>query len=201
MQSFTATFFRNPPSYFQEKALQKNKDEWLKFYNNEQTRHGIITSSWDGLVMIPLNTVARYMSDNQLTLVTAESCTAGLIASTLSEAPKAGALLDCAFVTYTVSAKQKQLGVDPLTIKRFNLTSEEVAAEMAKGAIARSTANVAISNTGVVDNVDPAIKPGTQCIAWVFKSPGKSGELSIFTETKLFSGSSKKSDNDVRSTP
>lgn len=106
--------------------------------------------------------------------------------------PQGGALLDCAFVTYTVSAKQKQLGVDPLTIKRFNLTSEEVAAEMAKGAIARSTANVAISNTGVVDNVDPAIKPGTQCIAWVFKSPGKSGELSIFTETKLFSGSSKK---------
>lgn len=142
--------------------------------------------------MKPLIAVARYMSDNKLTLVTAESCTAGLIASTLSEAPKAGTLLDCAFVTYTVCAKEKQLGVDPQTIEKFNLTSEEVASEMAKGAIARSTANVAISNTGVVDNIDPAIKPGTQCLAWVFRSAEKNSELSVFTETKIFSGSAKK---------
>lgn len=142
--------------------------------------------------MVPLKIVARYMMDNNLVLVTAESRTAGLIASTLSEAPKAGSLLDCAFVTYTVEAKEKQLDVNALTIEKFNLTSEQVAAEMAQGALARSKANVAIANTGVVDNVDPAIKPGTQCFAWAFRACPEHDGLAVFTETKRFGGSARK---------
>lgn len=132
------------------------------------------------------------MADHGLLLVTAESCTAGLIASTLSEAPKAGSLLDCAFVTYSVAAKETQLGVRRETIKTFNLTSEQVAAEMAKGALARSGANVALANTGVVDNIDPAIKAGTQCFAWAFRNSDLADAILVFTETKRFLGSSRK---------
>jgi len=142
--------------------------------------------------MISIQIVARYMADHALHLVTAESCTAGLIASTLSEAPNAGKLLDCAFVTYTVDAKKRELKVSPETIEKYNLTSEQVATEMALGALARSTANVAIANTGVVDNIDPAIKPGTQCFAWVFACGQTDNRTIIFTETKRFSGSSRK---------
>ena len=142
--------------------------------------------------MISIQIVARYMADHALQLVTAESCTAGLIASTLSEAPNAGKLLDCAFVTYTVAAKKRELKVRADTIKKYNLTSEQVATEMAMGALARTAANVAIANTGVVDNIDPTIKPGTQCFAWVFKFGQPDGQPTIFTETKRFSGSSRK---------
>ena len=79
--------------------------------------------------------VAAYVKRHGLTLVTAESCTAGLIASRLAEVPGAGKLLDCAFVVYTVSAKQRCLGVSRETIERCNLTSEAVAREMALGAL------------------------------------------------------------------
>jgi len=131
------------------------------------------------------------MADHDLSLVTAESCTAGLIASTLSEAPNAGTLLDCAFVTYTIAAKQRILNVSAETIERFNLTSEQVAREMAVGALTRSAANIAVSNTGVVDDIDPAIKAGTQCYAWAFRQAGDKKEI-VFTETRRFTGSSRK---------
>ena len=57
--------------------------------------------------MAQVKEVASYMERHGLTLVTAESCTAGLIASRLAELPGAGKLLDCAFVVYTVPAKQR----------------------------------------------------------------------------------------------
>ncbi|MHC8945267.1 CinA family protein [Advenella incenata] len=141
--------------------------------------------------MLAIKFVVRYMADHDLSLVTAESCTAGLIASTLSEAPNAGKLLDCAFVTYTVAAKQRLLNVSAETIERFNLTSEQVAREMAVGALARSSAGVAVSNTGVVDNIDPAIKTGTQCYAWAFRQPDDAPAI-VFSETRRFTGSSRK---------
>ncbi|MGO3123066.1 MAG: CinA family protein [Advenella sp.] len=141
--------------------------------------------------MLSIKFVARYMADHDLSLVTAESCTAGLIASTLSEAPNAGRLLDCAFVTYTVAAKEQLLNVSADTIEKFNLTSEQVAREMAVGALARSPANVAVSNTGVVDDIDPAIRAGTQCYAWAFRQAGNNQEI-VFTETRRFTGSSRK---------
>jgi nicotinamide-nucleotide amidase len=130
--------------------------------------------------------VAEYMKRHGLTLVTAESCTAGLIASRLAEVPGAGQLLDCAFVVYTPGAKQRCLGVSGETIERCNLTSEAVAREMANGAIERGDANVAIANTGVADDTDPDIPAGTQCFAWIFR--GADGNLSVHTGTSRFEG-------------
>jgi len=130
--------------------------------------------------------IARFMQDHSLTLVTAESCTAGLIASTVADVEGAGQLLDCAFVTYSPSAKQKCLGVDPKTIEKFNLTSEEVAREMALGALNCGNANLAVSNTGVTDSVDPKVPSGTQCFAWIFVD--KAGGRTTFSETRRFSG-------------
>lgn len=115
--------------------------------------------------------IADYMKGHRLMLVTAESCTAGLIASRLAEVPGAGKLLECAYVVYSPEAKQRCLGVRKETIERCNLTSEEVAREMAAGALARSDANLAVSNTGVTDDTDPRIPAGTQCFAWPFAVP------------------------------
>jgi len=130
---------------------------------------------------------ADFMRRHQLLLATAESCTAGLIAATLADLPGAGQLLDCAFVTYSPQAKQRCLDVDPETLRRYGLTSEEVACEMALGALAHSRANMAIANTGVADDRDARIPAGTQCFAWAFKgSRGRAPK--IYSETRRFSG-------------
>lgn len=134
-----------------------------------------------------LQDIVAYMSRNSLVMTTAESCTAGLIAAHLADAPGAGQLLECAYVVYSLQAKQHCLGVNPETIERCNLTSEEVAREMAIGAMRRSRANLAISNTGVTDDTDPAIEPGTQCFAWFFASRDGLPEK-LFSETRQFSG-------------
>lgn len=138
--------------------------------------------------MNAIERVAAYMHEHSLKLVTAESCTAGLIAATLADIPGAGALLDCAFVAYSPQAKQKCLGVAARTLQRHNLTSEAVAREMALGAARNSPANVAISNTGVTDDTDPEIPAGTQCYAWVFKAGPADASPAIYTETARFDG-------------
>jgi PncC family amidohydrolase len=131
--------------------------------------------------------VTRYMTDHGLVMTTAESCTAGLIAAHIADVPGAGKLLECAFVVYSPEAKQKRLGVKAETIERCNLTSEEVAREMAQGAMRNSNANMAIANTGVTDNTDPAIEPGTQCFAWFFARHDDLPEQ-LFSETRQFTG-------------
>ena len=134
-----------------------------------------------------LQSVVRYLQDNNLKLVTAESCTAGMIASTLADEPGSGSWLECAFVTYSEEAKMRYIDVKPETIERYNLTSEQVAREMAEGALACTRANVAIADTGVAGPGpgEGGIAPGTICFAWSFENEGK---VATFTETRRFDG-------------
>lgn len=138
--------------------------------------------------MNKIEEIARYMREHKLLLVTAESCTSGLISATLADVPGAGELLDCAFVTYSVESKQRCLKVSELTLLRHNLTSEPVAREMALGALSRSRANVAIANTGVVDDTDKEIPAGTQCFAWAFRSQSVPEGVALFSATCRFGG-------------
>jgi PncC family amidohydrolase len=134
-----------------------------------------------------LQSVLRYLQDNGLKLVTAESCTAGLIASMLADEPGSGSWLECAFVTYSPQAKVALLGVRQETIDRYNLTSEEVAREMAEGALKASRANVAIADTGVAGPGagEGGIPAGTICFAWAFE---RDGGVQTFSETRKFDG-------------
>ncbi len=85
----------------------------------------------------------------KVSFVTAESCTGGLIAAVLSEAPGAGDWLQGGFVTYTKENKVAALGVDPAMIDREGVVSEAVARAMAEGALARTPADISVSVTGV----------------------------------------------------
>ena len=85
----------------------------------------------------------------KLTLATAESCTGGLVAATISEIPGSSAVLDRGFVTYSNEAKQQMLGVTPATIDVYGAVSRECADEMAKGALAHASVDLAISITGI----------------------------------------------------
>ncbi len=84
-----------------------------------------------------------------LRIATAESCTGGLIAATLTEVPGSSAVLDCGYVTYSNAAKQAMLGVPAATLQTFGAVSRETAEAMAAGALARSQAELAVSVTGV----------------------------------------------------
>ncbi len=84
-----------------------------------------------------------------LKLVTAESCTGGLIAALLTEIPGSSDVLERGFVTYSNDAKVDAIGVPRELIEQFGAVSREVAEAMAKGALAHSKADVAIAVTGV----------------------------------------------------
>lgn len=86
---------------------------------------------------------------NNITLSTAESCTGGLIAATLTSVAESSDVLDRGFITYSNAAKTDLVGVPPDMISRHGAVSEEVARAMAEGALGRSRAVMAISVTGV----------------------------------------------------
>ncbi|GAC1337817.1 MAG: hypothetical protein NVSMB18_03270 [Acetobacteraceae bacterium] len=84
-----------------------------------------------------------------ITLATAESCTGGLIAATLTEIAGSSDVVDRGFVTYSNAAKTELLGVPVELLAAHGAVSEPVAAAMAEGALKRSPAGVAIAVTGV----------------------------------------------------
>ena len=84
-----------------------------------------------------------------LHLVTAESCTGGLISSCLTAVSGSSDVLDRGFVTYTNIAKQEILGVPAILFDSVGAVSEEVACSMAEGAITHSNSDISISVTGI----------------------------------------------------
>jgi nicotinamide-nucleotide amidase len=86
---------------------------------------------------------------NKLTIATAESCTGGLLAATLTEVPGSSDVLDRGFVTYSNAAKQQMLGVSPETLTRYGAVSRETAEAMARGALAHAPVDLAVSITGI----------------------------------------------------
>ncbi len=93
------------------------------------------------------------------TIVTAESCTGGLLAAALTDVPGSSDVFDRGFVTYSNAAKTEMLGVPAEMIARHGAVSEEVARAMAEGARARSAATHAVSITGVAGPGASAAKP------------------------------------------
>lgn len=84
-----------------------------------------------------------------LKIVTAESCTGGLIAALLTEPPGSSRVVERGFVTYSNEAKAELLGIDMGLITRVGAVSSEVAIAMAEGALDRSRAHVAVAVTGL----------------------------------------------------
>lgn len=92
--------------------------------------------------------IRRYTSMG-LMVATAESCTGGLIAGTLTEVSGSSSVVDRGFVTYSNAAKTALLGVPAALIERVGAVSREVAIAMAEGALERSEATLAVAVTGI----------------------------------------------------
>lgn len=84
-----------------------------------------------------------------LTVVTAESCTGGLVAGALTAVAGSSAVVERGFVTYSNAAKSELLGVAAALIEARGAVSEPVARAMAEGALDRSPAQIAVSVTGI----------------------------------------------------
>ncbi len=102
---------------------------------------------------LEIQTLARLVIDDarerSLRLVTAESCTGGLVASAICAIPGASDVFERGFVAYTNRAKQEQLGVSGDMIADLGAVSEPIARMMAEGALEHSHAHVAVAITGV----------------------------------------------------
>lgn len=92
--------------------------------------------------------VARY-SDSKTRMVTAESCTAGMLSAAITEVPSSSKILDRGYITYSNDAKVEDLGVPRDLIDQHGAVSEQVARAMAEGALKKADAHIAISITGI----------------------------------------------------
>lgn len=85
----------------------------------------------------------------RLTVATAESCTGGLVAGTLTELPGSSVMLDRGFVTYSNQAKEQMLGVSAATLRAHGAVSRQTAEAMARGVLAQAPVDLAVSVTGI----------------------------------------------------
>ncbi len=125
-------------------------------------------------------TLLNAIRDRGLMIATAESCTGGLIVSTLTDIAGASDVVDRGFVTYSNEAKQEMLGVRAETLDAHGAVSEQVAAEMAAGALERSRAGIVVAVTGIAGPGGSEHKPeGRVCF-------GIADERGVRTETVEF---------------
>jgi nicotinamide-nucleotide amidase len=111
--------------------------------------------------------VGRALREAGLTLAVAESCTGGLVGSMLTSVPGASDYLLFDAVTYANAAKESVLGVSPDTLRAHGAVSEEVAAEMAEGALRVAGSDLAVAITGIAGpgGGSPEKPVGTVCFA------------------------------------
>ncbi|WFE76352.1 CinA family protein [Roseinatronobacter sp. S2] len=110
--------------------------------------------------------VLRAARARKVRIATAESCTGGMIIAALTDIAGSSDVVDRGFVTYSNAAKEQMLGVQAATLDAFGAVSEQVAAEMAQGALARSAAGLAVAVTGIAGPGGSERKPeGRVCFA------------------------------------
>ena len=94
-----------------------------------------------------------------IVISTAESCTGGMISAAITDIAGSSRVLDRGFVTYSNAAKMDMLGVSAETLDTHGAVSEQVAAEMAAGALKHSNATLTVSLTGIAGPGGSDFKP------------------------------------------
>ena len=95
------------------------------------------------------SSILKVCKQKGITIITAESCTGGLIAGCLTEIPGSSSVIEGGFVTYSNQAKVSMLSVKLEQLDQYGAVSEEVARSMAEGALGSSKADIAVACTGV----------------------------------------------------
>jgi len=130
--------------------------------------------------------VAIQLKKENWLLATAESCTGGALAAAFTDIPGSSSSFDRGFVTYNNQAKEQMLGVSKTLLDQHGAVSERVVQAMAKNAVQKSQANVAISTSGFAgpDGGEPDNPIGT---VWI----GVCLNNEIYAQKTCFEGSRK----------
>lgn len=127
-----------------EEEAEHAVDEMLEKVK-ERVGHYIYSCDDEELAQV----VADRLMEQGLTLSSAESCTGGMFASTMTDIPGISQCFDRGLVTYSNQAKMEELGVSSGTLEKFGAVSEETALEMVEGLKRVSGSDVCISVTGI----------------------------------------------------
>ena len=103
--------------------------------------------------------IVERASATGIVISTAESCTGGMISAAITDIAGSSRVLDRGFVTYSNAAKMDMLGVSAETLDTHGAVSEQVAAEMAAGALKHSNATLTVSVTGIAGPGGSDFKP------------------------------------------
>lgn len=127
--------------------------------------------------------LADLLLKKQLQLVTAESCTGGMISAACTDLAGSSAWFERGFVTYSNDAKAELLGVEDRVLRRAGAVCEAVARAMAEGALAHSKAQVAVAVTGVAGPTGGSPSKPVGTVWFGFALPGQ-----VVTEKCHFPG-------------
>ena len=127
--------------------------------------------------------LTELLISNNMSIAVAQSCTGGLLSSSLTSIPGASSYFNCGFITYSNESKIKIPTVDPQTIELFGAVSEKVAYEMAMGAGQNSQSGLAISVTGIAGPSGGTAEKPVGMVCFGFYVEGR-----VSTTTQFFSG-------------
>lgn len=118
-------------------------------------------------------------------IAVAESCTGGLVSAALTEVPGSSAVFEAGYITYANGAKQATLGVAEDVLDTFGAVSVATAWAMAKGALMRSGADVAIAITGIAGPDGGSLSKPVGTVVFARAERGQ-GDEAIMADTKRF---------------
>jgi nicotinamide-nucleotide amidase len=131
--------------------------------------------------------LGRRLHDTYDTLATAESCTGGWIAKSITDVAGSSRWFKEGFVTYSNEAKHERLGVPKTVLRKYGAVSEATARAMAAGALRRAGSDVAVAVTGIAGpgGAVPGKPVGTVWLAWAHR---RGRGLQVFAQLKHFRG-------------
>lgn len=128
-----------------------------------------------------VSSILQSARERGLRIATAESCTGGMVAAALTQVAGSSDVFERGFVTYSNAAKIEMLGVLPATLDAYGAVSEEVAREMAAGALTHSHASLAVSITGIAGPGASEFKPeGRVCFGLALSGQDPQSEVIEF---------------------
>ena len=129
-----------------------------------------------------LERLGKILTDRNVMLIAAESCTGGGIARAVTALPGSGSWFDRSFVTYSLESKTEVLGVPEQTMQEYGVVSEQTAVAMVTGALRHGIGSLGVAVTGVAGpDPEEGKPPGTVCFAWRWRDRTR-------TATRKFSG-------------
>lgn len=133
------------------------------------------------------STLVAELNRKRKAVATAESCTGGWIAKSLTDVPGSSGCFGYGIVSYSNGAKESMLGVNNRTLAEHGAVSEPVVREMAEGALRLSGADIAVAVSGVAgpDGGSDDKPVGTVWFAWSVRGPGG---ITTDTDRQRFEG-------------